>query len=461
MDTVLSYFLAMPDWIQLGNLIRRYEKICEALDGYAILGALYSHGIQQKYELQMYLRVLRELAAHGFDEVLCYRVGEEVDVKPGWLPVKGDDFHRVVSAFKQAGVDILHLRSMDWWRQQTLRIVEIGEDLYVEIPVQPVFEHKLTLVKLYDGRKLEKLTSDIEIYELGESELEALRNAGYQHMDVARYIFKAMSPPEYLRLAGRICYYAAEIYDKHDYPIQTLNPYVEDGVTSVLVMRGDIPEAKQYRMPGRLKGDINQYDPLYCYVSTLHRETSIVFNPNLERFSGRPLLDEIYRLALAGELIYKEPEEGGERRGSGVYSLNTSAARNELVRLIGESNHRVLREVIMPRLGEELYLVVVGGGGRGVYELCDPPTEYVPTALLARAMDLDGEIMNAIDEAVEAGAPEYLLTIESGWTMVEKDWWFRYALAVVPRKISLNKGVYFDEDIRAGVVSHLVDLLTG
>jgi hypothetical protein len=89
MDTVLSYFLAMPDWIQLGSLIRRYEKICEALDGYAILGALHSYGIQQKYELQMYLRVLRELAAHGFDEVLCYRVGEEVDVKQGWLPVKG------------------------------------------------------------------------------------------------------------------------------------------------------------------------------------------------------------------------------------------------------------------------------------------------------------------------------------------------------------------------------------
>jgi hypothetical protein len=40
MDTVLSYFLAMPDWIQLGNLIRRYEKIYEALHGYAILGSV-------------------------------------------------------------------------------------------------------------------------------------------------------------------------------------------------------------------------------------------------------------------------------------------------------------------------------------------------------------------------------------------------------------------------------------
>jgi hypothetical protein len=45
--------------------------------------------------------------------------------------------------------------------------------------------------------------------------------------------------------------------------------------------------------------------------------------------------------------------------------------------------------------------------------------------------------------------------------MVERDWWFRYALAVVPRKIRLDKGVYFDEEIRAGVVSHLADLLTG
>jgi hypothetical protein len=475
MDTVMFHIFAMPDLIRIGNLIRRYEAVHKALDHYAFLGALHSYGIQQRYELHMYLRVLRELAAHGFDEALCFRVGEPVRASLGWLPMKGDDFYRVLSAFKEAGVDIFHLKTMDWWRQQSLRIIKYkhqdkGEgELYVEIPVRPSIDRWLTYVRLDDGELGEKFTEGIEIRELTDSELEALKDEKYAYVDEARDVFKAMSPLEYLKLAGRVWFYAADIYEDYDYPIQTMNPYVEEGASHVLLMKADAAEKVRNYAPGRLKGDISQYDPSFTYVSTLHKGRSIGFDPGLERLQGVQLITALTQLGACGRQLYQEDSgiggEGGidyEFKGSSIYVLDTPEADGGLEGLIGREQLRLLKEEIMPRLGDELYLLVTGAGGRGFYEIREPPTEYIPTALLAKALYLDGDIVEAVKpEVVERGAPKHLLIIESGRTVGEKGYWFGYALALRPRRVRLQNGIHFDEQIGAGIVAPLVEALSG
>jgi hypothetical protein len=446
----------MPDVIRLSGLIKRYEAIYEALRGYAVLGTLHLSRIQGKYLLRAYLRVLGELAARGFDEVLCYRVGEALEgLSLGWLPVEGEDFRRALSAFKAAGADVLDYKVMEWWKQPHLGIYEYEGDIYVEVPVQPAFDHRLTLVRLDDGELGDKFTEGLDIRELGEGELEALRAETYEYVDKAREIFMTMSPEDYLRLANRVNHYAAKIYSDFDYPLQVLEPYIEEGCSHILLMGARAAWSRRYYALGRRKGDISQYDPSYVYVTTLHRGWATRFDEALERFE-ETWREAIDRLRWAGRPIYtaSEEREGPEFVGAELYSLDTDAAADVLTELFGEVRYRVFREIIMPRLGEGLYLLIVGTGGRGLYEIGLPPPSFIPTALLAKALYLEGEIVEAVfPEVVEAGAPEYLLTIESDWTREARDRWMKYSLAVSPRSIELRDGIFYDRQTGAGVAA--------
>jgi hypothetical protein len=187
----------------------------------------------------------------------------------------------------------------------------------------------------------------------------------------------------------------------------------------------------------------------------LHRGWATRFDEALERFE-ETWREAIDRLRWAGRPIYtaSEEREGPEFVGAELYSLDTDAAANVLTELFGEVRYRVFREIIMPRLGEGLYLLIVGTGGRGLYEIGLPPPSFIPTALLAKALYLEGEIVEAVfPEVVEAGAPEYLLTIESDWTREARDRWMKYSLAVSPRSIELRDGIFYDRQTGAGVAA--------
>jgi len=447
----------MPDVIRLSGLIKRYEAIYEALRGYAVLGTLHLSRIQGKYLLRAYLRVLGELAARGFDEVLCYRVGEALEgLSLGWLPVEGEDFRRALSAFKAAGADVLDYKVMEWWRQPHLGIYEYEGDIYVEVPVQPAFDHRLTLVRLDDGELGDKFTEGLDIRELGDGELEALKAEKYTYVDDAKKIFMALSPEDYLRLANKVnYYYATQIYGNFDYPLQVLEPYIEEGCSHILLMKAGAAWSGRYYVPGWKKGDISQYDPSYAYVTTLHRGWATRFDEALGKFE-KEWVKNIDRLKWAGRPLYtaSEEREGPEFVGAELYSLDTDKAADVLTELFGEVPYRAFREVILPRLGEGFYLLMVGTGGRGLYEIRLPPPSFIPTALLAKALHLEGEIVGAVfPEVVEAGAPEYLLTIESDWTREARDRWMKYSLAVSPRSIELRDGIFYDRQTGAGVAA--------
>jgi len=157
------------------------------------------------------------------------------------------------------------------------------------------------------------------------------------------------------------------------------------------------------------------------------------------------LFTAIATLAQSGERLYEED-------GSGIYRLETSDARRELDRLLGPQAHRALREVIMPKLGRDsLYLITVGRGGREIYRLACPQLGYVSTILLAKALTLDGEFLRpARDEMTGRGLPKFLITIDSGYDHIP-DGWFGYHLAIRPKPIRVDKGIYYDEETGAGV----------
>jgi len=433
----------VPDVLKLKSLITRCESRIDLLNEYLVSGGITGHQVAEACRLGLFVRVLKELAANGFDEVLGFRRGEAVEVSPGWLPVKGSDFPRVLSAFKNAGVDKAFYDRVSWFRQPTPKVYIYGSGLYVEIPVHSGLLHPLILVRLDDAALGGRFTDSVEIRDVDESVVAALREARYAEAEIAPELFKAMGPREYLKLAMTVREYSLSVYRETGYPVQTLNPYVVEGTTHVLVMKAD--KAAKHYMPGLLEGDLTPYDPRYSYVSSLYRERPPLFDPRLARLTGMELFTAVASLATSGRKLYEE-------EGSGLYALDTPASKAELDNLLGPEQHRVLREVIMPRLGEgdELYLITVGAAGKEVYSHAPPLPGYVSTILLAKALMLDGDLLKPVEGGMSGGLPEHLLTVNSGYGHLP-DGWFGYHLALKPKPVKLEHGIYLDGETGAGV----------
>ncbi len=432
----------MPDLLSLGSIIRDYEDLDRLHRDYLSSTAITAQQVIYRSEIAYQLSILKQLAAEGFDEVLCFRRGEAVRLDPGWLPVKGQDFGRVLRAFVKAGADMLSHHLMSWWRQPTPKIAVYDEELYVMLPVTTYTDYPQLLVRLDDGELGTRFTEGVEMLDVDDGVVAALRAENYPQAEKAGELFRVMRPIDYLKLVFRVREYSLRIMQEYGYPIQTFNPYIEEGTAHAVVLKVESGDKVGY-MPGRLEADLSPYDPSYSYVSTLSRSVEPLFDPGLDRLSGMELLTTVTSLTASGRRLYQE-------EGSGVYALNTQASEEELQKIMGSKNYRVLREVIMPRLGDELYLVTIGATLFRLYSEACPPPEYVATMLMGKALLLEGEFLRPWEE-VEGRLPEYLLTIESGYNRTPGGW-FGYHLALRPKPLKVRDGIYLDGETGAGVV---------
>ena len=86
-------------------------------------------------------------------------------------------------------------------------------------------------VRLDDATLSGRFTDSVEIRDVDESVVAALREARYAEAEMAPELFKVMSPREYLKLAMTVREYSLSVYRETGYPVQTLNPYVVEGTT--------------------------------------------------------------------------------------------------------------------------------------------------------------------------------------------------------------------------------------
>jgi hypothetical protein len=255
--------------------------------------------------------------------------------------------------------------------------------------------------------------------------------------------FRTMGLADYLRLAGRISRYAINLYRETGYPVQTLQPFLPFGTSSVAaVVHGRVEARDRSRALGEPLGYLWPYDPRFeDLYANIHLRKGVYFDPWMSDLDDDHLLKIVTSLVANGERIHEEPD------GSGLYLLDIEGQREALEEGLGPVSYRFLAEYGLERLGEGLYLLVEPTGSKHLYSYHPPPPEYLPVVLLGKAFNAGASYLRAEVE----GLPDPFLQIFTCYFEIE-DRIITYTFATRPKRIQVKDGIYLDKESGAGIV---------
>jgi hypothetical protein len=255
--------------------------------------------------------------------------------------------------------------------------------------------------------------------------------------------FRTMGLADYLRLAGRISRYAINLYRETGYPVQTLQPFLPFGTSSVAaVVHGRVEARDRSRGLGEPLGYLWPYDPRFeDLYANIHLRKGIYFDPWMSDLDD-DLLKIVTSLVANGEKIHEEPD------GAGFYLLDIEKQKEALEEGLGPVSYRFLAKYL-ERFGEGLYLFVEPAGSKWLYSYHPPPPEYLPVVLLGMAFNVGASYLRAEVK----GLPDPILQLFSCFFEIEGRV-ITYTFVTKPKKIQLKDGIYLDRESGAGIVTY-------
>jgi hypothetical protein len=434
----------MPEIIKLAKFSKDLEQRIRSIEGLVLAGEPLPLKLNYIGGYTYLKNMADRLLEHGLDEALVFTGGEEVEgLKPGWLPVHGSDLVKVLRAYVSAGYNVFYEDRALPWRMWMPAIATYGDEVFVQWPsVTGYPAYRFMMVRLADASLGERFTTGIEFEKIDDATLDMFRLRFETDLANMPNAFKMMGLEDYLKLAGRISRYAVDLYRETGYPVQTLQPFLPFGTSSVAaVVHGRVEARDRSRALGEPLGYLWPYDPRFeDLYANIHLRKGVYFDPWMSDLDDDHLLKIVTSLVANGERIHEEPD------GSGLYLLDIEEQREALEEGLGPVSYRFLTKYL-ERLGEGLYLLVEPTGSKHLYSYHPPPPEYLPVALLGQAFNAGGSYLRAEVE----GLPDPFLQIFTCYFEIE-DRIITYTFATRPKRIQVRDGIYLDKESGVGIV---------